>query len=139
MKSVRAAKIVILDDDNNALVLRRSSSHPSSAFQPDLPGGVIEKGETFKQGLVREILEETSLIVPTDSIKFVDNFSRSIFGITVDRSIFVVKIPKSKPRITISWEHDEYSWLPVSQLSGLEEPYQTGVDQATKKDLWSSI
>lgn len=55
--SVSVADVVI-DEDGRALVIqRRDNAH----WGP--PGGVLERDETITDGLVREVREETGLIV----------------------------------------------------------------------------
>ncbi len=52
---------IIKNDDGEILILKR---HPKSRTDPDtweLPGGKMEKGEFFDEGLLREIKEETNL------------------------------------------------------------------------------
>lgn len=51
---------VILDGDAVVLVRR---GHPPLAGEWSLPGGVVELGETLEAAVVRELLEETGLVV----------------------------------------------------------------------------
>lgn len=51
---------VVLADDRVLLVRRRFEP---LAGQWSLPGGALEVGETLEQGVAREVLEETGLIV----------------------------------------------------------------------------
>lgn len=139
MKLARSAKIIIIDKHDRALVLRRSSTHPRLALQSDLPGGVIEDKESIEQGLVREILEETGLSVPAESLKLVYSFTRSLFGWSVNRLLYAVRIAETAPEIAISWEHDDYSWKPIDELSGLELPYQEGINYANQHNLWDDV
>ena len=53
--SVAAA---VIDPEGRALVIRRRDNH-----HWQLPGGVLELGETVQDGLRREVLEETGLTV----------------------------------------------------------------------------
>jgi 8-oxo-dGTP diphosphatase len=51
---------IIIEHDRVALVRR---GHPPLAGEWSIPGGVLEVGETLRQGVVREALEETGLRV----------------------------------------------------------------------------
>jgi 8-oxo-dGTP diphosphatase len=60
--SVSVAGIVVRDDGRVLVVQRRDNSH----WEP--PGGVLELGETFDQGVRREIFEETGVHVRVDRL-----------------------------------------------------------------------
>ena len=55
---------LIFDDDFRVLLVERGRE-PLKGFW-SLPGGVLETGETLAEGVVREVLEETGLIVSAD-------------------------------------------------------------------------
>ncbi len=55
---------LIFDDDLRILLVERGRE-PLKGFW-SLPGGVLETGETLAEGVVREVLEETGLIVSVD-------------------------------------------------------------------------
>lgn len=52
---------VIADDDGRLLLVRRS--HPPAAGTWSLPGGRVEPGEDDAAAIVREVAEETGLLV----------------------------------------------------------------------------
>ncbi|MDB5165875.1 MAG: hydrolase [Candidatus Saccharibacteria bacterium] len=140
MKHIRAAKIVILDGEGKALLLRRSHTHPTDGLMPDIPGGTIEDGETIEAGLIREIREETGLdLLEGDVTLFHSVAFHGIPDVTIDCRVYAARLTEVAPAVIISWEHDEYSWVSISELKGLERPYQEGVDYATAHNLWSSV
>src|ERR1700712_5600669 len=55
--SVSVAGIVVRDDGRILVVQRRDNAH----WEP--PGGVLELGETFEDGVRREVTEETGVTV----------------------------------------------------------------------------
>jgi 8-oxo-dGTP diphosphatase len=99
--SKRVAKAVIYIDDK-ILFLRNSQGW-------DLPGGHIKKEEDIKQGLVREIEEETGLKVDRKSIK--DPVYRH-------NHMNVYEIHLEIGAIRLSSEHDEYKLV---HPDGIEE------------------
>jgi len=140
MKHIRAAKIVLLDAEGKVLLLRRSHTHPTDGLMPDIPGGTIEDGETSKIGLIRELQEETGLVIADRDVTLLHSVGfHSIPGVSIDCQLYAARLATLAPPVTISWEHDEYSWINLSELKGLERPYQKGVDYATTHGLWESV
>jgi 8-oxo-dGTP diphosphatase len=68
---------VVIDEDGRALVIqRRDNAH----WEP--PGGVLERDETITDGLLREVKEETGLIVEPITLTGVyKNMSRGIIAL----------------------------------------------------------
>lgn len=60
--SVSVAGIVVDEDGRVLVIQRRDNGH----WEP--PGGVLEIGETFEDGVRREILEETGISVAVDQL-----------------------------------------------------------------------
>ncbi|MBC7546144.1 NUDIX hydrolase [Candidatus Saccharibacteria bacterium] len=106
MKTV--AKALIYDSNDNMLVLKRSESHPYFAHQDDLPGGEIEPGEDSVTGLIREILEETGMIIARKSVVFASEVLTKNNG---SNQLYTVRLSIEKPVIDISWEHMSYQWV----------------------------
>jgi 8-oxo-dGTP diphosphatase len=57
---------VIVDDDGRVLLVRRA--RPPLLGHWSLPGGLLELGETLVDGVRREVVEETGLIVEPQAI-----------------------------------------------------------------------
>lgn len=60
--SVSVAGIVVRDDGRILTVQRRDTGR----WEP--PGGVLELGETFEDGVVREVVEETGITVEVERL-----------------------------------------------------------------------
>jgi 8-oxo-dGTP diphosphatase len=60
--SVSVAGIVVDDQDRVLVIKRRDNGH----WEP--PGGVLELGETFEEGVKREVLEETGISVEVERL-----------------------------------------------------------------------
>jgi 8-oxo-dGTP diphosphatase len=54
---------VVVDTDGRVLVIQRRDNHH---WEP--PGGVLELGETFDEGVRREIIEETGITVEVERL-----------------------------------------------------------------------
>lgn len=139
MNAINAAKVVILDKDDHALVLTRSDTHPRSPLNADIPGGIMEDGETFEEGAIREVKEETGLDIDPLDLKLIYTLTHDFLGTSVSRLVFAVRLPGERPDITLSWEHVEYAWRPITEVHDMEKPYQQGIDYATEHNLWASL
>ncbi len=102
--------VVIKNSSGSALILR----HITSKWL--LPGGKINTGETWIEGLRRELKEELSVsdfqiskILDVDS--WIEN-GQGYFVIT-----YLIEL-LNKPAIKLSAEHKEYAWV---QLKDLEQ------------------
>lgn len=120
---MHVAKVLIYDVDGNVLVLRRSGTHPNYAYQPDFPGGIIESGEDILTGLVREVQEEAGITVDPEALE--PAFTNKVAG-KWTRHLYVARLTETKPRVAISWEHDQYEWLPIDRM--LKQPTDPDTD-----------
>lgn len=113
------AKLLILNPDNKILVLQLGvhKYKPQRSHAPDLPGGVVDPGESEREGAIREAQEEAGVIlVPNDvtlawsETKYYPDEQKS-----VSKLLYVVQL-KATPDVTLSWEHEAYEWLTVDEL-----------------------
>lgn len=84
----------------------------------DFPKGHIEKGETKEQAALRELHEETGLSVELDNsfetsleYYFKDKDKQLVHKVV---SFFLGEL-KSDQKVTLSFEHLDYCWLPFEQ------------------------
>lgn len=93
LKNFRLAIILIKDRDNNHFVVRRAYDKPHYAGALCHVGGCVQSGETFEQGFLRELLEETGIDATTMNYEllgflnpFVDacNGYSAVYEVTVD-------------------------------------------------------
>lgn len=109
---MRVAKILLYNPDGAALVLRRSKTHPHFAYEPDLPGGIVERGESYEQGVIREVQEEAGIEITPGQLVLIA--ARENYGF-VSKHLYAAHLA-SRPAVTLSWEHDQYEWVKPSTL-----------------------
>ncbi|HET9655981.1 MAG TPA: NUDIX domain-containing protein [Kineosporiaceae bacterium] len=74
--SVSVAGIVV-DEAGRVLVMQRRDN---ARWEP--PGGILERDETFEEGVVREVAEETGVLVAVDRLTGVyKNLSRAVVAL----------------------------------------------------------
>src|SRR5665811_1048060 len=113
-KFIRVSKAVIINEHGKALLLLRGPTAPSRPSTWDLPGGIVEDGETTLETVRREVLEETGLNINPDSYSPIDKHEDYNYCWTV----YEVRI--TNEQVDISWEHDEYKWVDEEELEELK-------------------
>lgn len=129
MKHRRGAKVLIRRTSDGKYLLLTSSlwpENPRRSQMPDLPGGVIETHETIKEGLLREVKEETGLSISETSLVpgKVIQYQGSDRDAASEFSIYLAEV-EGNPDVTLSWEHESYRWIDGEELLGLSirRPY----------------
>lgn len=107
----KVAKLVIIDKDDQYLLMYRSD-HPIFGTDPDIPGGVVEKGETLEEAVIREVEEETGLKIENVELVHEDN-KYSLRG--TYKSLFIAHVGE-RPEVTMSWEHSSFEWIPKNEF-----------------------
>ena len=96
------------------LILKRSESAPVYPNYWDLPGGKLEHGEEPKEGLEREVREETTLKVSVGKIIF------SYLEINIQHAYVVIfECNLINGEINLSKEHSKYKWVDAVEAKKL--------------------
>jgi 8-oxo-dGTP pyrophosphatase MutT (NUDIX family) len=115
------AKALLINENDEVLVLTigEYEAHPEKSYTPDLPGGQVEigDGETERDGVVREIEEETGITVKEQDVFLAYTATDSYDNNTksVSKFLYIVRLDHT-PEVVISWEHSGYEWVPVAVL-----------------------
>jgi 8-oxo-dGTP diphosphatase len=111
------------------LVLKRVAGDEYGGLE-ELPSGGVEPGETLREALAREILEETGLSIEAVGPFLFDFIYPSRRGVTVQLNFLVDVAGESRVRVNPA-EHESFRWLPLTTLanSGLSLDIKRGLDR----------
>ena len=138
MKTKIIAKAVVLNDAGEVLLLRRSPIDDRRPGEQDFPGGGVEPGEDLIAAVCREIAEEAGLHVEIHDITLFYGHTEVTHGSSVTRLVFWVRV--SNPEVKLSFEHDDFHWVPAERASTEFHHYVYGraVDYALEHRLFEN-
>lgn len=97
-----------------------------------LPGGAVEKMETLEQAVIREVKEETNLIIEIDEILAVNE---AFFESKKHHALFITfkaTIIESEISIMDKEEITEIAWIDIEEANELMPYYPNGVSSLLK-------
>lgn len=113
------AKVLVTDSKGSILLLRRSKTHPYYAYHWDFPGGEVEKNEDSKVAALRELYEEAGITLDVSLLRVA--FEKTTANNTT-HVLYTAVLDGPTPSVTISWEHDRYTWLSLEEVVKLGLP-----------------
>jgi 8-oxo-dGTP diphosphatase len=114
IRPVPVVRLIIKDNDDRVLILRRqNTSHASGEWC--LPGGKVDYGETVEQSIVKEILEETSLVCAASRFLFYqDSLPMKQAGMHCINLYFECVV---EGEIRLNDESSEFAWIGPADLA----------------------
>ena len=115
MNSIRFAlsvKVVIYREKGDCLLLRGSPASKNNAGKWEFPGGKVDQREFFDESLLREVVEETGLVI---SLTRVTGAGQSETPVCMIAYLFMAGRLESGT-LRLSNEHDAHLWVSRTQL-----------------------
>lgn len=126
-------KVVVFGNDGKVLLLKRSKKELTNKGSYDLPGGHLERGESFKECIEREVMEETGLDVEVGGIISFAEYPNEHELFNEIKALRFIAYSKGGD-VTVSEEHDGFEWLPIDEaIKKLSD--QDGFEKEKKKVL----
>jgi 8-oxo-dGTP diphosphatase len=100
-------KVIIHDQDGKCLLIKRSMQSKGNPGKWDFPGGKVDPGETFDEGLLREVYEETKLKISLEKpLTVIESESPA------NRVLYLfMKGDLLEGEVELSEEHDDFTWI----------------------------
>ena len=118
--------------DGKVLILRESSIYEdgTNANKYDVVGGRLEPGEKFDESLLREVKEETGLIVSIEKPFFVSEWRPIVRGEQWQVVGIFFKCSVVSGNVELSQDHDDYQWMDPKEfekydlIENLKTPFE---------------
>lgn len=117
--SQKFSSVAVINRDKKVLLLKRGSTAPYNPDNYCFPGGTVEYNESLEQAAIRELYEETGIVVEDDSLtKMV-----IVYPSGYKKVIFVTKVNYTEVRL--NYEHTDYTW--VDSADSINYPMVNGM------------
>ena len=107
----KQVSVLIPIRNGKILALRRSDDVISYNGFWNFPGGAVDPGEFTAGAAIRELEEESGLIVSEDDISFLGEVEAD------NKIIYFYITTKAEGQVKINSESTEYAWMPIEGLS----------------------
>lgn len=124
-KRFSSAVLLCETQDSKALVVK-------SHYKPywTLPGGVVDPGETPRQGAIRETHEEVGIVVSPGAVEFVAVIDRRSEVAESYQFIFRTVLTEEARQSVIlqAAEVQDYDFVTKAQVKGMDRPYAKALE-----------
>lgn len=113
-KIVPVVAIVLFDQTNRRYFIAKRAQHEVGAGHWEFPGGKVEKGETQKEALKREIKEELNVSIDTEKLDYLTKSQVEYEQRIIDICFYLYTI--DGPVQVELTDHDDFLWKTLDEL-----------------------
>ena len=139
------SKVLLINGNNEVLILKNGvhKMSPHRSFRPDIPGGMVDPGESGHEAVMRELWEETGIqLKPADfALVYTGTAFYEKTNESVTKELYIART-SDVPEVTLSWEHASYHWASFDELRDgvdLSEFYIEAIAYMFKHDLFAAL
>lgn len=107
--SQKFSTVAVINRDKKILLLKRGPTAPYNPNNYCFPGGTVESNETLEQAAIRELYEETGIVVDNNNLEKMV----IVYPSGYKKVIFVSKIDDAEVRL--NYEHTNYYWVDLTE------------------------
>jgi 8-oxo-dGTP pyrophosphatase MutT (NUDIX family) len=85
----------------------------------DIPGGIVEPGETLEEAIIREVREETTLQIQVGKIIYIYANRDQLPIRQTFQAVYLCRFKEGEIRLN-PLEHDKYQWMKYEEISSLD-------------------
>ncbi len=117
------AKVLVINSQNRGLVLTlgKHLKYPEKSYLPDLPGGIVDSGESELSAVIREVNEECGINLDPTKVQLA--YGETSYYEKEDKSVtkllYIAYIDEA-PSVVLSWEHSDYKWIAIQELHAVD-------------------
>lgn len=101
-----------LHKDGKVFIAKRADSKDFLPGKFELPGGHVEFGETFQEGLARELMEEFGISVVVGNPVYAFTYTNEVKQSHSAEVIFLCTLKPDSPEPKLDpTDHSEYKWV----------------------------
>lgn len=116
MKQIAVAAAILINEGHILCVKKGGYEYDYISYHYEFPGGKLEQGESAKEALHRELLEELELDFPSDKMEEFMTVHHQYPDFEITLHTFLCPVDSRKIQI---WEHVDVQWLSADQLDQL--------------------
>ncbi|TSJ80717.1 MAG: NUDIX domain-containing protein [Candidatus Cardinium sp.] len=109
---------------NGKILVLKRNSRAAAGGKWCMPGGKLEKQETALEAVIREVAEETGIMLLPEAIRFTQTICIRILTPKQDFLLHLLKavLPGAQPAdysVTLNQEHTDYLWVNLQEAGKL--------------------
>jgi 8-oxo-dGTP diphosphatase len=113
------AKALMINELGQALILTigEYKGHPEKSYKPDLPGGLVDPGESERDAVIREVYEETGVTLTAGNVmlRYAETRFYKDENKSVSKFLYIARMDVT-PNVILSWEHAAYEWISIDRI-----------------------